>query len=299
MNGLREHRWRRDHGSGGPDQDDEQGGGGDGRHRVEEGVQHRVAAQEPEEPGRHRDPAERDPELLDAPGVRPVAGPLHPAAGRPEATPGERHAADQSREDQEPWRGLVEQGVGAHADADEAGQHQRSRRTSLGRREVTGPTVATGVHPGRERHRPLQRVLHHRYDDPPQAAHPAPGHPAELSGGPHPAQAVGQLGQQRDRDHDRRTDLVQRGRHRLQQPLGVGERVGGADADHDGGQPHAVVQPGEHRLECHRAQQADARHPVRQRDLRQVDQDDGAVAAAQQHPEHHPDDHDHQSEDSR
>ena len=93
---------------------------------------------------------------------------------------------------------------------------------------------------------------------------------AQRLGGPHPPEAVGQVRQHGDRDDERAADLVERRRHRAEQPLGVGQGVGGADADHDGGEPEPVVQAEEQRLLGDRPEQPEPERPVRQRDRRQV-----------------------------
>ena len=91
----------------------------------------------------------------------------------------------------------------------------------------------------------LERVLEDRYQEPAQATDPALVTGAEALGESHPARAVRELRQHGDGDDQGGADLVQGSRDRAQQPLGVGERVGGADADHDGTESQAVVQPGE------------------------------------------------------
>ncbi len=107
----------------------------------------------------------REHELGEPPPVRPVAGAPHPPTCRAEAGESHRCTCGEHRHRQPPRGGGVEQGVGAHADADEPGQHRRSGHRALTWREVAGPAVAARIHPGGERHRPLQRVLEHWYDD--------------------------------------------------------------------------------------------------------------------------------------
>ena len=125
------------------------------------------------------------------------------------------------------------------------------------------PAVAAGVHAGGQREGALQGVLQDRDEEATQPADAAVGAPAQRLRGAHPAGAVGQLREDGDGHDQGRADLVERRRHRRQQPLGVGQRVGRTDADDDGGQAQAVVQAGEQALDRERSEQADARRPTR------------------------------------
>ncbi|UUZ59977.1 hypothetical protein [Nocardioides sp. B-3] len=129
-----------------------------------------------------------------------------------------------------------------------------------------------------------------------QAADPFARIAAQGPGRAHAAGTVGQLREDGDRDDERGADLVERRRDRLEQPLRVGQRVGGADADHDRGQPQPVVEPGEKRLLRDRPEQPHPRDPVGQRDGRQLDQHPAVADATEEDPEGDADDHDHQPE---
>ena len=176
-------------------------------------------------------------------------------------------------------------------------QHQGAGRTALGGRGV--------ARRGRSRGCPCRRRARASARGRPRARAPAagaagrPGRCRPRAGlrGAHPAHAVGELRQHGDRDDQRGADLVERGRHRAEQPLGVGQRVGGADADHDGGEPEPVVQREEQRLR-RRSGRAGVMpgDPVGQRDRRQVEQHRAAEPAAEDEPERHPDHDDHDAE---
>ena len=161
--------------------------------------------------------------------------------------------------------GRVEDGVDADADAAQPEQHQRAGAPPLGRgARRAGAAVAAGVHAGGQRAATAR--ARPRAPAPGTAAAGRPGR----SSPPRSAWAArtrrtlsANCGQHGDRDDQRGADLVERRRHRAQQPLGVGQRVGRADADHDRGQPQAVVEPGEQRLEGHRPEQRGSRRPSR------------------------------------
>ena len=197
------------------------------------------------------------------PVVRPVARALHPATGAPQ--PHDRHdrAQRQHRQREQARGGQVEDGVGADADAEQPDDEQGAGAVALAAVQPGGAAVAAGVHAGRQGQRALEGVLEHRHQEASQPPDPAGGATAQRLGGADPAHAVGQLREHRDRDDQRGPDLVERRRHRLEQPLGVGQRVGRADADDDGGQPQPVVQPGQQRLPRDRPEQADPGHPAR------------------------------------
>ena len=237
-----------------------------------------------------------DGQLRPAPRVGPVAGALDAAAGAAQPGDGGDDAEPEHRQRQDARGGVVEDGVRPDADADQADEHQGAGRTTLGGRGVAGAAVAAGVHAGREREGALEGVLEHRHQQPAQPADPAGLPRPQRLRGAHPAHAVGELRQHADRDHQRGPDLVERRRHRAQQPLGVGQRVGGADADHDRGEPEPVVQREEQRLRVERPEQGDPGDPVGQRDRRQVEQHPAAEVAAEDEPERHPDHHDHDAE---
>ena len=138
-----------------------------------------------------------------------------------------------------------------------------SRRSAGG--GGAGTAVAAGVHAGGQGQRALEGVLQHRDEEAPEPADPARGASAQRLRGPDPTGAVGQLREDRDGHDQCRADLVERGRHRLEQPLGVGQRVGGADADDDRGEAETVVEAGEQALAGERTEQADPGDPVGQR----------------------------------
>ena len=176
---------------------------------------------------------------------------------------GDEHAERQHREGQDPRRGLVEHGVDADADAAQPDQHQRAGTPPLGRGQPGGAAVAAGVHAGGERERTLEGVLEHRDQQPPEPADPAGLPCPQALRGAHPAHAVGELREHGDGDDQGGADLVERGRHRAEQPLGVGQRVGRADADDERGQPQPVVQAGEQRPRGSPARAAGSRRPSR------------------------------------
>ena len=209
------------------------------------------------------------------------------------------HAHGQHRQREHAGRGAVEDGVRADAQAAQPGQHQRAGRAAAAGRQPAGAAVAAGVHAGGQGERALEGVLEDRDDQAPQPAD-APGvAAAQPLRGADPPQAVGQLRQDRDGDDEGGADLVERGRHRAQQPLGVGQAVGRADADHDRPEPEPVVQREQQRLAGHRPEEVDAERPAGQRDLGQVEQHQAEVAATEEDPEQHADDDDHRGQQRR
>ena len=86
---------------------------------------------------------------------------------------------------------------------------------------------------------------------------------AEAPGAAHALTALDELRGDAQRDGHGHADLVQRGRHRLEQPLRVGEGVGGADAEEQRRQAQAVVDRREHALGGHRARRGGCRRRPR------------------------------------
>ena len=239
-----------------------------------------------------QDPGGGDDQLRPAPAVGPVARARHPAPGQPDRHHRHQHADHEHRAPEPGRRRRVEAAVHPDADRAEPEQHQPAGGTPLARRRTGGAAVAPRVHPGGQRQRALEGVLEHRDQQPPQAAHPTGLATPQQLCRPHPPDAVGELRKDGHRDHQGAPDLVERRRHGAEQPLGVRQGVGRADADHDGRQPQPVVEPGQERVLGDRTEQTQSQGPVRQRDRRQVQQHLATVTAADQDPEQHPDHHD-------
>ena len=137
----------------------------------------------------------------------------------------------------------------------------------------------------------LERVLEDRHQEalePPDAGGRTA---AQRLGGPDPTGAVRELREDRHRDDEGGADLVERRRHGGEHALGVGQRVGGAHADDDRGEPEPVVQAGQQRLARHRTEQPDPGCPVGQRDLGQVEEHVADLLAPEDEPEDHPHHH--------
>ena len=169
--------------------------------------------------------------------ARPSADPARPASSgrgprRRRRTPRTARAASArpSYDARASWRRRTDRSLGCPC-------RRRGRASARGRPRAPGRRAGAARAPGRCRR------------------------PRSVWASAHAAYALGQLRQHGDRDDQRAADLVERGRHRAQQPLGVGQRVAGADADHDRGEPEAVVEPGQHRLRGDVAEQPDAREP--------------------------------------
>ena len=235
-------------------------------------------------PAQHRDrEADADREQLGpAPRVGPVAGALHAPSGadQPERPrPRRRRRASGSARTCGARR--VEPGVRPDADAGEGEEQQRAGHPALADGRAAGAAVAAGVHAGRQGQGALERVLEDRHQEAAEPSDAGGGAAAQRLGGPDPAGAVGELREDRHRDDEGRADLVERRRHGGEQALGVGQRVGGADAEDDRGEPEPVVQPGQQRLAGHRTEQPDPGRPVRQRDLGQVEEHVADLLAAE------------------
>ena len=161
-----------------------------------------------------------------------------------------------------------------------------------GRRLLGAAAVAARVHRRGERERPVEGVLQDGQRDPadrPEAgAALAPQHP----GAADPLDALGELRRHRDRDDDGGADLVQGAGQGAQQPLGVGQGVGRADAGDQAGEPQPLDGRGEHALEVERAEQGDAG----QLDAGQRVEPDGAELVADQDVQHDPQDDDERPE---
>ena len=127
-----------------------------------------------------------------------------------------------------------------------------------GRRLLGAAAVAARVHRRGERQRPVEGVLQDGQRDPADRPDPCAALATEHPGAPDPLDALGELGRDGDRDDDRGADLVQGAGQGAQQPLGVGQGVGCADAGDQARQPQAFGGGGEQALEVERAEQGDA-----------------------------------------
>ena len=238
---------------------------------------------------RHGDPDAGDAPLLPGPRIGAVPAPGHPAAAQDHAGPPRGDTAEQHRHAEAARRGAVEQPVGADADADEPAQQERLRRAAEWSSDRGRAAVAAGVHGRREQQRPVERVGHHREGDLAEHVEAAAGLPAQAAGGSHPLAALDELRRDAQRHGDGHPDLVERRRHRLQEALGVGEHVGGADAQQEHREAQPVVDRRQQALERHRPADADPGRRGREGDLGQREEDVGAVLAVEQHAEHDPD----------
>ena len=265
----------------------------DGQRRVGDG---QLVVRHPPDRQGHHPSGGRDHCLRPQPRSGPVAGAPDPATCAPDREERHDHADRQHRAAHPGGRGLVERAVDADADRAETEEHQPSGGTTFACGGAGRAAVAAGVHARGQREGALQRVLEHRDEQPPEPAHLAALAAAQRLGGPDPPEAVGQVRQHGDRHDECAADLVERRGHRAEQPLGVGQGVGGADADHDGGEAEPVVQPEEQRLLGDRPEQAEPERPVRQRDRRQGEQHAATVAASDEDPEDHTDHHDRQTQ---
>ena len=109
----------------------------------------------------------------------------------------------------------------------------------------------------------------------------------------HPLTALDELRGHAERHGDRHPDLVEGRGHRLEEPLRVGEHVGGPDAEEQDGEAQPVVERRQQALERHGAADADPRGRGGKGDLGQREQDVGAVLPVEQHAEQDSDpDHD-------
>ena len=98
-----------------------------------------------------------------------------------------------------------------------------------------------------------------------------------------------QLRQHRDGYDEREADLAQRGRHRPEQPLGVGQRVGRAHADDDRAEPSPSYSPAQQDSRSP-ARAGAARAPSRAaaRSGRSSRQEDAVARHREQDPEQYP-----------
>ena len=112
-----------------------------------------------------------------------------------------------------------------------------------------GAAVAPRVHGCRQPQRPFEGVLHDRNGDAAQRVEAAGGTAAELSGPADPLHAFDQLGGDTERDHHRHAELVEGAGQHPQGPLGIGQRVGRAQAAQQAPQPEAVVEGRDRALE--------------------------------------------------
>ena len=238
---------------------------------------------------RHHATDDRHCPLLDPPRVRAVAAPLDAPATERHPGPADHDSAEEHREPEGARDGAVEQSVGADGDGHEPTEEQRGGdrhgRPASGR----DAAIAPRVHGGREEQGSIERVGHHRQGDLAHDMEAAAGLTAEATGSPHTLTTLDQLRGHAQRHRHGHADLVERGRHRLEQALRVGEGVGGTDAEQQCGEPKPVVDRREHALGRHRAPEADARHGFGERHLRQFKEDVAPVLRVQQDPEHHTD----------
>ncbi len=206
-------------------------------------------------------------------------------------------AADHQREAEVAGGARAHQPVESGGDAQQAADQQGADGPPGAGRGGPGAAVAAGGHGRGQGQGPAEGVLQDGDEDAAQRV------PAPLPGTAQPARpahalhALDQLGRHGERDDDGRAHLVERAGHGLEHALGVGQGVGGADADHHGGQLEPVVEPAEHLLGGHRAEQPDPGRGLGQRDLREGDQDGVAPAAAEHDAEQDPHHDDHGAED--
>ena len=211
------------------------------------------------------------------------------------AGPPGRDAAQQHRQAEGPGGGAVEQPVGADADAD------RARRAAVppwrpGRGRATAadrPYPRASIAAASSSDRSRASVITGRAisrNDVEAAARLA----AQPPGRAHALAALDELRGDAERDRHRHPDLVQGRGHGLEEPLRVGEHVGGARRRGAArrGAARRRAPPSSPSSDTGPAD-ADARGRGRERELGQREQDVGAVLPVEQHAEHDPDpDHD-------
>ncbi len=209
------------------------------------------------------------------PAVRAVAGADGPATAEPQSGEGGGDPDQEHRDAVRPARG-GQQPVRPRAHAEQAGEGERGGGTAYGGRDPRGTAVTAGVHRGGEGDGALQRALQDREPDLEQAPHAPVRAAPETAGGTQALDVGDEVRREGEGDDDRDTHLVQGAGEGLEEAGGVGEGVGGAYADEQGGELHRVVQGEGEALGGDPAAEADALRPVGEGDFGEGEEGVGA-----------------------